>query len=57
MNFGIDIQLKWIYNVSMIQKGSESKIENTEKDPDQFSSSKSKCRNDTGRSSKTYGSR
>jgi hypothetical protein len=34
MNFGIDIQLKWIYNVNMIQKGSESKIENTEKDPD-----------------------
>lgn len=34
MNFGIDIQLKWIYNVNMIQKGSESKIENTEKDSD-----------------------
>jgi hypothetical protein len=34
MNFSIDIQLKWIYNMNMIQKGSESKIENTEKDPD-----------------------
>ena len=34
MNFGIDIQLNWIYNVDMIQKGSENKIESTEKDPD-----------------------